>query len=98
MKFLPEEIYSFFGYQITIVSNSLEVLAHIRSVYSKFFQNKEGLRAHKNIEEKNKSRITVKIIDNLDTSNEYKNNQRYISNGANKWYYRVYVHPRLLSL
>ena len=38
MKFLPEEVYSFFGQEIGVRSNSSEVLSHLRSIYGRFYK------------------------------------------------------------
>ena len=41
-RFLPKDVYCFFGEEIRIRSNSGEVLDHIRSVYRRFFSGRHG--------------------------------------------------------
>ncbi len=69
MKFLPEEVYSFLGHEIGVRSNSREILAYLRSVYSRFRQGCDGTTSRYK-KQSNTSRLRVEIIDNLDSSNE----------------------------
>lgn len=77
LKFLREDIYNFLGYKIKIKSNSNEVLAHIKSMYGRFLQSYDN--DFKGIKKgnENTAKLSVEIIDNLASSNEFLINDSY---------------------
>ena len=70
MEFLPEDVYSFLGYEIGIRSNSHDVLSHIRSVYGCFYQGCDEALLSNNNKHSNTPRHSIEIIDKLANSNE----------------------------
>lgn len=85
---LQEDVYRFLGYEIEIVSNSQEVLTHLRSIYGRFYQDcVTALPDNKRI--RNPTRLRIEITDNLATSNELLINDSYylyqISRTYNNW-------------
>ncbi|MEW6585573.1 MAG: hypothetical protein AB1442_08170 [Nitrospirota bacterium] len=69
MQMLTEDIYLFFGHPIIVRSNSKEVLAHLRLVYSRFYRGSDSDHSYgENL--LNTSGTSLEIIDDIAGNNE----------------------------
>jgi hypothetical protein len=68
--FLPEDVYTFFGHQVYIQSNSQEVLEQLKFMYTRFYSGPYKIILDPTEKFQKASRATVQIIDNLASSNE----------------------------
>lgn len=66
---LTEDRYIFFGHSISVRSNSLEILAHLRSVYSRFYRGDTNVHLQ-STNPLEISMTSIEIIDDICDSNE----------------------------
>lgn len=74
---MPEDVYSFLGNEVGILSNSDEILDRLRLLYGRFYlgcaDTAETGKGNRN----RKSRFGIQVIDNLATSNELTLNDNF---------------------
>ena len=77
MKFLPEDVYGFFGNEVGVRSNSHEVLEHLRLMYGRFYLGCDDNAQAEMGNGGNNSRLGIEVIDNLASSNELVFNDNF---------------------
>jgi hypothetical protein len=76
-ELLLEDVYNFLGHEIGIQSNSQGVLEYLRFIYDRFYLGGDRVFLDPLREQRKAQRLTVRIIDNLKSSNELLINDNY---------------------
>jgi hypothetical protein len=74
---LREDVYNFLGHEIGVESNSQGVLEYLRFIYNRFYLGGDNVFFDPLRDHKKAQRLTVRIIDNLKSSNELLINDNY---------------------
>jgi hypothetical protein len=70
VTFLQEDLYRFLGHDIGIRSNSHEVLAHLKSVYGRFYKGSNEVLSNYRDKRESTCWLRIEVIDQLESSNE----------------------------